>query len=235
MVTGSAIKVMKPMSQAPGPRIDPGMRSWPATATGKEMTPTSATARSHLIWWRSIDEPRRNRTTTAAHAPRNAGSAVSMDTVSAIGSQGASAGIPKGFSDVIVSLIGPGVKAGGRIDMTVPTIRSQPIGCQRGEGRCPSGKISGTPAATITIGGTQSTSVTQAVKAVNGHVPPAARLPSVYAPHSTPAASIDPATIRSHPTRFPETRMARKAPTPAIDAIARVKTRAVSRSIAPGG
>ena len=153
-----------------------------------------------------------------------------MDTVSAIGSQGASAGIPKGFSNVIVSLIGPGVRAGGRIDMIVPTIRSQAIGRQRGEGRCPSGKISGTPAATITIGGTHSTSAAQAVKAENGHVPPAATLPSAYAAESRPAASIDPATSRSHPIRFRGTRMARNAPTTAIDVTVSRKTVAVAGS-----
>ena len=70
--------------------------------------------------------------------------------------------LPNGFSMVKLSLIGPGINAGWDTARTVPATSSHTSKRQRGDGRCPSGYTSGTPAAAMMIGGTNSTFAAQA-------------------------------------------------------------------------
>ena len=99
------------------------------------------------------------------HAPRNAGSAVSMEHGVSDRSAGASAGIRR-ESRPLHRLVDRSRRESGREDRhDRPSQEARRPAASAGEGRRPSGKTSGTPAATITIGGTHSTSAAQAAKA----------------------------------------------------------------------
>ena len=101
------------------------------------------------------------------------GAALRVAIASASGRYGARGGTPNGLSIVSVSLIAPGENAGFRLASTVPATISTGSQRQRGEGRCPSGKMDGTAAATMITGGTNSTSAAHARNGVAGHVPSA--------------------------------------------------------------
>ena len=108
-------------------------------AIGNAIAATSATARSHLICWRSTEVPRRKRDGDGGERPDEHGQRDERrDRVERLEPRLERA-TPNGFRIVGVPLIGPGMKAGRTIAESVPTTSSHASQRHRGDGRWPSG------------------------------------------------------------------------------------------------